>query len=77
MNLNEGATMAHQLMTYKDLSEWLRLDPATISHMVSRKEIPHIRLGPRSVRFIESEIKEWIEFQRGAGLEHALLRDLK
>jgi len=37
--------------------------------MVSQRRIPHVRLGPRLVRFVEAELLAWIESRRvrGAG----------
>lgn len=39
---------------------------ATLASMVNRKQIPHIRLGPRMVRFDPRELRAWIDSRRVA-----------
>jgi len=40
-----------QLLTYADAARLLNLRLGTLYALVSRKEIPHVRLGKRLVRF--------------------------
>jgi excisionase family DNA binding protein len=57
------------LLTYSDAATLLRLPVGTLHAMVSQRRIPHVRLGPRLVRFVEAELLAWIESRRvrGAG----------
>lgn len=36
----------------------------TLASMVSRRQIPHVRLGPRLVRFDPAELAAWIAERR-------------
>jgi excisionase family DNA binding protein len=49
------------LLTYNDAATLLRLPVGTVHAMVSQRRIPHVRLGPRLVRFVEAELLAWIE----------------
>jgi excisionase family DNA binding protein len=40
-----------QLLTYAQLSELLNVPVGTLHALVHHKRIPHVRLGPRLVRF--------------------------
>ncbi len=48
------------------LSEMTGLNAGHIHVLVCRKQIPHVRLGGRTVRFDEDEIAKWIESGRVA-----------
>lgn len=50
-----------KLLTYKDLSQMLNIPMGSLYSMVSRKEIPFIRLTNRTIRFKEEEILKWID----------------
>lgn len=52
------------ILTYDGAAELLGLPKGTIYAMVSRKEIPHFRLGARNVRFSDLELLEWLENRR-------------
>ena len=49
------------LLNYKEAAQYLSLKLGTIYAMVSRKQIPHIRLNGRLVRFNKSELDKWIK----------------
>jgi excisionase family DNA binding protein len=53
--------MATQMMTYRQAADLLQLPIGTIYAMVSHHRIPHVRLGPRLVRFCRDEIAKWLE----------------
>ena len=55
-----------ELLTYKAASRLLGLRIGTLYSMVSRREIPHVRLGRRIVRFDPNELTEWINARRVA-----------
>jgi excisionase family DNA binding protein len=49
-----------EMLTYHAVSELLGIKLGTLYSMVARKEIPHVRLGPRLIRFRRSELDAWI-----------------
>jgi len=49
-----------KFLSYKDLSQYLNVPIGTLYFWVNQKQIPHIRLGARCVRFDLSEIQNWI-----------------
>jgi excisionase family DNA binding protein len=54
---------AEQLMTVKEVAEYLRLKPLAIYRIVKRKNIPFKRAN-RSLRFDKEEIEEWMKWGR-------------
>ncbi len=52
------------LMTYKALKEKYGFPTGTIRRLVFEGNIPHIRLGPRSVRFETEKIDAWLASHR-------------
>ncbi len=53
--------MQHDYLTYSEVSRLLNIKIGTLYSLVSKRQIPHIRLGHRTVRFSKSEILRWIE----------------
>ena len=49
------------MMTYQELSKLLQVPMGTLYCMVHKKEIPHFRLGERTVRFLRKDIDKWVE----------------
>ena len=47
-------------LTYAEVSKITGLKVGTLYSMVHRREIPHARLGSRTVRFSRTEIDLWI-----------------
>jgi excisionase family DNA binding protein len=48
------------LLTAKDVAKILCVSKAKIYYLISRKQIPHIRLQ-RNVRIRPSDLEKWIE----------------
>ena len=44
-------------MTVKDAARFLGVSPQTVYLWVERKQIPHLRVMGRNIRFLESELK--------------------
>ena len=42
------------------LAELLGLPLGTVGSMVSRRQVPHLRIGARTVRFDEDQIMSWL-----------------
>jgi excisionase family DNA binding protein len=51
------------LIDYAEASELLRLAPGTLRAMVSKGTVPHLRLGPRLVRFSKTSLERWLSEQ--------------
>lgn len=56
--------MDPQFFTYRDAARYLSLPVGTLRAMVHRKAIPHVRIGPQSVRFDRAELDRWIDARR-------------
>ena len=54
--------MNDRILTIPEVAEYLQLSKAKVYWLVSRKEIPHIRIG-RNVRIKETELAEWLKQQ--------------
>ena len=62
LSANSGVDAStEKLVGYPETERATGLNGATLRWMVHEKRIPHIRLGPRIVRFRMSEIKAWLE----------------
>ena len=55
------------LLTYTDVARVFNVRKNTLFTWVACRAIPHLRLGPRSVRFRRSEIEQWLS-HRAVGL---------
>jgi excisionase family DNA binding protein len=53
-----------KLIGYKEIAEMMGMPIGTIYAWVCRKEIPHIRISAKLVRFDLDEIQKWIEEKR-------------
>ena len=47
-------------LTYEEAATLTGIAVPTLYSKVSRKEIPHVRLGPRLVRFPLDELEGWL-----------------
>jgi excisionase family DNA binding protein len=54
------------LLGYKDAANELGLPIGTLYSLVSRRRIPHVRLGRRLVRFDQSQLVAWVAKHRVA-----------
>lgn len=48
------------LMTYLEAAEFLSMKRNTLYSLVWKKQIPHIRLTGRMVRFSKEDLIEWL-----------------
>jgi len=53
-----------EYLTYRQLSNVFNINLHTLYTLVQRNKIPHIRLGPRSVRFEPAKVREWLRKSR-------------
>lgn len=54
------ASMTDDILTIKELSDYLKVSEKTIYRMLSRAEIPAFKMGA-SWRFKKSKIEDWIK----------------
>jgi excisionase family DNA binding protein len=47
-------------LTYREAAEYLNLPLGTLYSLVHHREIPHVRLGRRLVRFSRSALVQWL-----------------
>ena len=51
------------LLTVRDVAEFLHVHPATVRRLITRGEIPFLRIG-RSVRLSRSDLELWMAAAR-------------
>jgi excisionase family DNA binding protein len=59
---NESRTTRSQLLTVRQVSEWLNVSPSWVrDHATNRRRpaLPSLKLG-KSLRFREDQVSEWI-----------------
>lgn len=47
-------------LNYQSAAEYLGVKVGTLRNMVHRKQVPHIRLSPKMVRFDLGELEKWL-----------------
>ena len=57
-----------KLLTYAEVSARFAIKKATLYALVCQRRIPHIRIGPRFVRFVEEEVEQWLTEKAVAAL---------
>jgi len=50
------------VLTVRQVSEYLQISKSKIYYLISRRQIPHLRLG-RNVRIRQSDLKLWMEMK--------------
>jgi len=53
-----------ELVDYAGAELITGISRATLASMVNRRQIPHVRLGPRMVRFDPRDLRAWIDSRR-------------
>lgn len=67
--IDHAERAAPTLWTYADLATYAKIPAASLRMMVSRGRVPHIRMGPRTVRFDQDVIRAWlVAHQSGGGM---------
>ena len=51
-----------KVFTIPEVAAYLKISKSKIYYLVSRNEIPHLKLG-RNVRIRESDLQKWLELQ--------------
>lgn len=52
------------MLTYKEAAKVIGVPVGTLYAWVCQKRVPHVRYGPRMVRFRRAELVQWIEERR-------------
>jgi len=60
MSGQKKAKEAEPLWRIEELGEYVGLSVATLRRQVRTDQIPHIRVGRRSIRFRRSDIDRWL-----------------
>jgi len=63
--------MTDQIMTVKEVADYLKVNDRTIYRMAAAGKIPAFKVGA-SWRFKSKEINEWIESERNSAFEPIL-----
>ncbi len=57
------------MITYTAAAQLLGVPIGTVYAWVSQRRIPHVRLGPRLVRFQRGALERWLEERQVAALD--------
>ena len=53
-------TTESPMLTYQQAAALMNIPVGTLYGMVFKKQIPHVRLGKRFVRFRQEDLNDWI-----------------
>lgn len=53
--------MEREYLSYAEAADLTGLPLGTLYSMVSRRQIPHLRLAPRTVRFDRRQLEAWLD----------------
>jgi excisionase family DNA binding protein len=57
-NANNGAVVASEIpLTVKEAAKFLGVSPQSVYVWVERKQIPHLRVMGRNIRFLKSDLE--------------------
>lgn len=62
MTLTNSYSSSDRVLTIPEVATYLKISKSKIYYLVSRNEIPHLKLG-RNVRIRESDLQKWLEHQ--------------
>jgi excisionase family DNA binding protein len=51
-------------LTYTEAAHFLGIPVGTVYSMVARRQLPHLRLGKRLVRFSRHDLEAWVAARR-------------
>lgn len=49
------------ILTKAETARLLRVSPRKVDYMVAARELPHIQVGKRSIRFQRSSLLKWLQ----------------
>lgn len=53
--------MIEKLLSYSEINERTGISKGTLAWWVRERKIPHVRLGPRHVKFRWSDVSSWLD----------------
>jgi excisionase family DNA binding protein len=56
------------LMTKKDVAAYLKISLGTVNHLMRKGHLPYIKLGPRFIRFMPSNVEEAMKRRCNVGV---------
>jgi excisionase family DNA binding protein len=62
MNTQYTPSSGDKVFTIPEVAAYLKISKSKIYYLVSRNEIPHLKLG-RNVRIRESDLQKWLQLQ--------------
>jgi excisionase family DNA binding protein len=62
MTVANSYSSGDRVFTIPEVAAYLKISKSKIYYLVSRKEIPHLKLG-RNVRIRESDLQKWLDHQ--------------
>jgi excisionase family DNA binding protein len=60
MMTTETTSSGDDLLTYDEIAARLHVKKTVVRKWVERRQIPHLRIGNRTVRFRVAEIEAWL-----------------
>ena len=64
MDNPSGEKFTLSFLNYQEAADYLGLKCSTLYALVAQRRVPHIRIGPRFVRFYADELDAWIAKKR-------------
>jgi len=53
-----------KLLTIDELMAWLKIGRSKVFELMREQGLPHIDMGPRTLRFDAKDVAEWLEKQK-------------
>ena len=53
-----------EILKKQEVADWLRIPESTVMYLVATYQLPFVRVSPRKIRFLRSDIEEYIEQQK-------------
>lgn len=66
-----------EMLSYRDAARMLGVPVNTVYSWAARRQIPHVRLSARVVRFRRAELERWIEARYVPAVEPVPAEDLR
>ena len=60
-NKHNSISKEDEILGYAEAARFLNIPIGTLDCWVHNKRIPHIRIGRRAIKFVRSQLCEWLE----------------
>jgi len=61
--------MNERIWNFDEAAQYLACSPRTLRKWCSRRQIPHIKMGSRLVRFSKADLDKWLTSSRVEALD--------